>query len=120
MNSRSLCAFALVIGLLLPLAAIAQDKKDSTSVSITGCFNKGATADQYVIKDEKTGKETVVTGDTKLKSTAGCMEAKCRCLAPTGCRPPGSASFPSCHLSGSTAYCCYDCPQKQRLHRWGP
>jgi len=66
MNSRSLCAFALVIVLLLPLAAIAQDKKDSSSVSITGCFNKGTTADQYVIKDEKTGKETVVTGDTKL------------------------------------------------------
>jgi uncharacterized protein YdeI (BOF family) len=56
----------LVIGLLLPLAAIAQDAKDSNSVSITGCFNKGTTADQYVIKDEKTGKETVVTGDTKL------------------------------------------------------
>ncbi len=68
MNTRSLCVFALVMGLLLPLAATAQDKKDSSSVSITGCFNKGTTADQYVIKDEKTGKETVVTGDAKLLS----------------------------------------------------
>jgi uncharacterized protein YdeI (BOF family) len=54
------------MGLLLPLTATAQDKKDSSAVSITGCFNKGTSADQYVIKDDKTGKETVVTGDTKL------------------------------------------------------
>ena len=68
MNTRSLCAFALVMCLLLPLAATAQDKKDSSSISITGCFNKGTVADQFVIKDEKTGKETVVTGDAKLLS----------------------------------------------------
>lgn len=65
MNTRLLCAFALVLSLLLPLTAIAQDKKDSSSVSITGCFNKGTAADQYVIKDDKTGKETVVTGDAQ-------------------------------------------------------
>ena len=35
-------------------------------VSITGCLNKGADADHYVIKDDKTGKETVVTGDAKM------------------------------------------------------
>lgn len=68
MNTRSLCIFALVMSLLLPLTATAQDKKDASSISITGCFNKGTAADQYVIKDEKTGKETVVTGDAKLLS----------------------------------------------------
>lgn len=69
MNSRSLSVvFALVLALLLPLTLTAQDKKDSGSgsVSMTGCLNKGATADQYVLKDEKTGKQTVVTGDAKL------------------------------------------------------
>ena len=35
-------------------------------LSITGCLNKGADADHYVIKDDKTGKETVVMGDATL------------------------------------------------------
>jgi hypothetical protein len=66
MNPRSLLLIALVMALLLPLTVVTQEKKDSGSVSITGCLNKGAAADQYVIKEEKTGKETVVTGDAKL------------------------------------------------------
>jgi uncharacterized protein YdeI (BOF family) len=66
MNVRSFFLIALVVALTLPLTLIAQEKKDSGSVSITGCLNKGAAADQYVIKDDKTGKETVVIGDAKL------------------------------------------------------
>src|SRR5262245_16799787 len=68
MNSRSVWLIAMVVALVLPLTLIAQDKKDSGSVSITGCLNKGAAADQFVIKDDKTGKETTVTGDAKLLS----------------------------------------------------
>jgi uncharacterized protein YdeI (BOF family) len=40
----------------------AQEKE----VSITGCLNKGTAADQYVIKDDKSGRETTITGDAKL------------------------------------------------------
>jgi len=68
MNSRSVWLIAMVVALVLPLTLIAQEKKDSDSVSITGCLNKGAAADQFVIKDDKTGKETTVTGDAKLLS----------------------------------------------------
>ena len=66
MNARLLFMVALIVAFALPLAVIGQEKKDAGSVSITGCLNKGADADHYVIKDEKTGKETVVTGDAKM------------------------------------------------------
>src|SRR5215472_17357111 len=71
MNARSVFLIALVVALLLPLAVLGQgkkdqEKKDSGEVSITGCLNKGVTPDQYVIKDDKTGKETDVTGEAKL------------------------------------------------------
>ena len=71
MNTRSilLTAFALVVSLALTVAAQdkSADKKDAGgSVSITGCFNKAKVADQYVIKDDKTGKETTVVGDAKM------------------------------------------------------
>ena len=71
MNPRSVFVIALVVALLLPLTVIGQGKKDqekkeSGSVSITGCLNKGVAPDQYVIKDDKTGKETDVTGEAKL------------------------------------------------------
>jgi uncharacterized protein YdeI (BOF family) len=66
MNVRSVFLIVLVLALLLPLTVTAQEKKDSGSVSITGCLNKGPAPDQYVLKDDKTGKETVVTGDAKL------------------------------------------------------
>src|SRR5215510_15857700 len=59
---------ALIVMIALPLAAAGQEKKDSGSVSITGCLNKGADADHYVIKDDKTGKETIVMGDAGLLS----------------------------------------------------
>ena len=71
MNVRSLSAIALVVALLLlPLSVTAQDKKDAGkdaggTVSVTGCLNKGASADHFTLKDEK-GKETTVTGDAKL------------------------------------------------------
>lgn len=68
MNARSVFLICLVVALALPLTVAAQEKNDSGSVSVTGCLNKGPAADQYVIKDEKTGKETVVTGDAKLLS----------------------------------------------------
>ena len=66
MNPRSVFLIALVVTLLLPLAVLGQEKKESGSVSITGCLNKGAAPDQYVIKDDKTGKETAVMGDAAL------------------------------------------------------
>ena len=68
MNTRSILQILLAVLVALTLTVAAQDKKDAqtSSVSITGCFNKGKAADQYVIKDEKTGKETVVTGDAKM------------------------------------------------------
>jgi uncharacterized protein YdeI (BOF family) len=66
MNARLLFMVALIVAFALPLAVIGQEKKDAGSVSITGCLNKGADADHYVIKDDKTGKETVVMGDAKL------------------------------------------------------
>jgi hypothetical protein len=72
MNTRSvlLIVFTLVLA-LLSLTVAAQDKapapdKKDSGVSITGCLNKGKVADQYVIKDDKTGKETTVVGDSKL------------------------------------------------------
>jgi uncharacterized protein YdeI (BOF family) len=64
MNSKFVFVTALIVSLLLPLAVAGQEKGGG-SVSVTGCLNKGAAPDQYVIKDEK-GKETVVTGDAKL------------------------------------------------------
>jgi hypothetical protein len=71
MNARFVFLVALLVALLMPLAVIGQEKKDQEKkgagmVSITGCLNKGAAPDQYVIKEDKTGKETVVTGDAKL------------------------------------------------------
>src|SRR5947209_12574372 len=66
MNRGLFLLIALIVAIALPLAIAGQEKKDSGSVSITGCFNKGADADHYVIKDDKTGKETVVMGDAAL------------------------------------------------------
>src|SRR5438093_13476183 len=68
MNSRLVFVIAVIVAIALPLTVTGQEKKDSGSVSITGCFNKGADADHYVIKDDKTGKETVVMGDAALLS----------------------------------------------------
>jgi hypothetical protein len=41
-------------------------RSQTPNVSITGCFNKGKAADQYVMKDDKTGRETTVVGDAKM------------------------------------------------------
>ena len=68
MNAKSVLLIVLALVVALALTVAAQDKKDSSSssVSLTGCFNKGKAADQYVIKDDKTGKETTVVGDAKM------------------------------------------------------
>jgi len=68
MSTRSVLLTVLTLVVSLALTVAAQDKKDSSpsSVSVTGCFNKGKVADQYVIKDDKTGKETTVVGDAKM------------------------------------------------------
>jgi uncharacterized protein YdeI (BOF family) len=65
MNRKVLFAAAVLAVILVPLTLAAQEKKDAGSVSVTGCFNKGADADHYVLKDEK-GKEYVVTGDAGM------------------------------------------------------
>ena len=65
MNFRLLFVIVLMVAVMLPLAIAGQDKKDSGSVSITGCFNKGTDADHYVLKDEK-GKDYIVTGDAGM------------------------------------------------------
>ncbi len=44
MNFRLLFVIVLMVAVMLPLAIAGQDKKDSCSVSITGCFNKGRIA----------------------------------------------------------------------------
>jgi len=66
MNRKLVLVVAVMVAVLLPVAFAAQDKKDAGTVSVTGCFNKGADADHYVIKDEKTGKDTVVMGDAAM------------------------------------------------------
>lgn len=63
MNRTSVFVFALLLVLTLPLMIAGQEKKDSGTVSITGCLNKGADASHFTIKDDKSGKETTVTGD---------------------------------------------------------
>ena len=65
MNRKVLFVVAVLTAILLPLALVGQEKKDAGSVSVTGCFNKGADADHYVLKDEK-GKDYVVTGDAGM------------------------------------------------------
>jgi uncharacterized protein YdeI (BOF family) len=67
MNRRVLFVTAALMAILVPLILVGQEKKDAGSVSVTGCFNKGADADHYVLKDEK-GKEYVVTGDAGMLS----------------------------------------------------
>jgi uncharacterized protein YdeI (BOF family) len=65
MNRKVLFVVAVFVAILLPLALVGQEKKDAGSVSVTGCFNKGADADHYVLKDEK-GKDYIVTGDAAM------------------------------------------------------
>jgi hypothetical protein len=65
MNRKAVFFVAVLIATLLPLTLVGQEKKDAGSMSVTGCFNKGADADHYVLKDEK-GKEYVVTGDAGM------------------------------------------------------
>ena len=65
MNRKALFIVAVLTAILLPLTLFGQEKKDAGSVSVTGCFNKGADADHYMLKDEK-GKEYIVTGDAGM------------------------------------------------------
>jgi len=74
MNHKFVFVFAVMMA-TLPMTLGAQGKKKSSakeisSMNVTGCFNKGADADHYVLKDEK-GKQYVVTGDAaKLSAHA--------------------------------------------------
>ena len=65
MNRKVVLVVAVLAALLVPFTLVAQEKKDAGSASVTGCFNKGADADHYVLKDEK-GKEYIVTGDAGM------------------------------------------------------
>jgi hypothetical protein len=73
MNRKLMFVFAVMLAVLLPMIVFGQekkggaDKKDGMSMgmSVTGCFNKGADADHFVLKDDK-GKEYTVTGDAAL------------------------------------------------------
>jgi len=65
MNGKVLFVVVALMAILLPMTLVSQEKKGEGSVSITGCFNKGADADHYMLKDEK-GKEYVVTGDAGM------------------------------------------------------
>jgi|SRR5215467_12423247 len=70
MSLKSVFVIALIVCFALPLAVMGQEKGQEKkggggSVTVTGCLNKGAAPDEYVIKDDK-GKEVVVTGDAKL------------------------------------------------------
>jgi uncharacterized protein YdeI (BOF family) len=65
MNLKALFVAAMLMAILLPMTLVGQEKQDAGSVSVTGCFNKGADADHYVLKDEK-GKDYVVTGDAAM------------------------------------------------------
>ncbi len=66
MNRKLVFVFAVTIAILLPMMLAGQGKKSSgkktSAMSVTGCFNKGADADHFVLKDDK-GKQYVVTGD---------------------------------------------------------
>ena len=65
MTRRLVVLVVVLVALSLPLAMFAQEKKDAASVSITGCFNKGDSADHFVLTDEK-GMKHVVTGDPAM------------------------------------------------------
>ena len=65
MNRKVLFFAAVLTAILLPLSLVGQEKKDAGPMSVTGCFNKGADADHYVLKDEK-GKDYIVTGDAAM------------------------------------------------------
>ena len=51
--------------LALPTSMLAQDKA-TAEATVTGCLNKADTAGQYVIADEATKKNIIVTGDAAL------------------------------------------------------
>jgi hypothetical protein len=69
MNRKLVFVVAVVAAILLPLTLFGQEKKGEKkgagSMSVTGCFNKGADADHYVLKEEN-GKEYMVTGDAGM------------------------------------------------------
>ena len=66
MNRKLVFVFAVMMAILLPMMLAAQGTKSGgkkiSSMSVTGCFNKGADADHYVLKSDK-GKQYIVTGD---------------------------------------------------------
>ena len=74
MNRRLMFVFAVMLAILLPITLVGQEKKGGGKkgdkmgpMSVTGCLNKGADADHFVLKDDQ-GKEYVVTGDSATLS----------------------------------------------------
>jgi len=71
MNRKLMLVFVVLMAILLPMTLVGQEKKgggkkkmeDMAPMSVTGCLNKGADADHFMLKDDK-GKEFVVTGDS--------------------------------------------------------
>ena len=66
MKPTAVVLIATLIALALPLAILAQEKKDATEMSVTGCFNNGDAEGYYVLTDEKTGKRITVIGDAGM------------------------------------------------------
>ena len=66
MKPTAVVVIATLNALALPLAILAQEKKDATEMSVTGCFNKGDAEGYYVLTDEKTGKRITVIGDAGM------------------------------------------------------
>lgn len=71
MNRKLMFVFVVMLAILLPMTIVGQEKKGGgkkgmdkmAPMSVTGCLNKGADADHFMLKDDQ-GKEYTVTGDS--------------------------------------------------------
>jgi hypothetical protein len=70
MNRKLVFVFTVMLAILLPMTLVGQEKKGGGKkgmggepMSVTGCLNKGADADHFMLKDDS-GKEYTVTGDS--------------------------------------------------------
>ena len=73
MNRKLMLVVVVMLAILLPMTLVGQEKKGGGGkkkmepMSVTGCLNKGADADHFVLKDDA-GKEYIVTGDSDTLS----------------------------------------------------
>ena len=65
LKRTAISILGITVLLMLPTSVLAQDKAPAES-TVTGCLNKADTAGQYVIADEATKKNIIVTGDATL------------------------------------------------------